>query len=84
MRLLGDKPVIVYSIEAAQKSGIFNEIFVTTDDQEIAVVSATAGITVPFFRPEELAQDQTPMLDVINHVLSYFRGINCNSSFGCS
>ena len=72
VRLLGDKPVIVYSIEAAQAAGIFIEIFVTTDDTEIAEVSGAAGIKVPFLRPMELAEDHTPMLDVIKHVLAYF------------
>ncbi|MBL4790647.1 MAG: 2-C-methyl-D-erythritol 4-phosphate cytidylyltransferase, partial [Kordiimonadaceae bacterium] len=45
------KPIIAYSIEAALDSGVFDEVIVSTDDEEIAAVAETFGATVPFMRP---------------------------------
>ena len=44
------KPIIAYSIEAALNSGIFDEVMVSTDDQEIADVALEFGASVPFLR----------------------------------
>jgi len=52
---LGGKPLIAWSIEAAQKSKIIERVFVTTDDEEIAGVARKFGAEVPFIRPAELA-----------------------------
>ena len=46
------KPIIEYSIEAALKSGLFDEVMVSTDDDEIANISLTAGASVPFMRSD--------------------------------
>ncbi len=54
------KPMIAWSIEAAQKAGCFDHILVSTDDQEIADVALEFGAEVPFLRPVELADDYTP------------------------
>ena len=51
------KPMIAWSIEAAQKSGVFDRIIVSTDDEEIAEVARKYGAEVPFMRPEELSND---------------------------
>lgn len=42
------KPIIAYSIEAALQSGIFDEVMVSTDDEEIAEVAKQYGANVPF------------------------------------
>lgn len=73
---LAGKPVISYTILAAQESKIFDEIFISTDSQEIVDICAKHNITVPFLRPAELALDKTPMLDVIKSVLEYYISIN--------
>jgi CMP-N,N'-diacetyllegionaminic acid synthase len=72
IKLLGGKPVIQYTIESAKKSQFLTEIFVSTDDQEIAEISESAGINVPFLRPSNLALDITSTIDVIKHVLDEF------------
>ena len=59
--LLG-KPLIAYTIEAAQKSGVFDRIILTTDDPKIAEVAKQYGCEVPFTRPKELAKDNTQHL----------------------
>lgn len=63
------KPIIAYSIEAALKSGLFEKIIVSTDDEEIADVARTYGAEVPFMRPRELSDDYTGTIPVIKHAI---------------
>ena len=57
---LAGKPMLVYSIEAARDSGLFGEIFVCTDDDEIAGIARRHGAAVPFLMPTELCGDLIP------------------------
>lgn len=66
------KPIIAYSIEAAQKSALFDEIMVSTDDLEIADVAKQYGASVPFMRSAETANDFAGLTDVINEVLNNY------------
>lgn len=66
------KPVIAYSVETALNSGLFDEIIVSTDDQEIADVASALGASVPFMRPAELANDSATTLEVIQHAISWY------------
>ncbi len=68
--LLG-KPLISYTIEQALTSGLFTKVFVSTDSNEIAEIAKASGATVPFIRPSELAQDETPKMDAINHLVNF-------------
>lgn len=54
---LGGKPVVTYSIAAALESGLFEQVYVCTDDAEIAEISRRAGATVPGLMPAELCGD---------------------------
>lgn len=63
------KPIIVYSIEAALKSGLFDEVMVSTDDQEIAEIAKQYGASVPFMRSAETANDHAIIADVLEDVL---------------
>lgn len=67
------KPIIAYSIEAALESGIFNEVMVSTDDQEIAEVALKYGAKVPFLRSEETSNDFATTSDVMNEVLDNYK-----------
>ena len=71
IKLLGDKPLIQYSIDAAIK--VFNkeDILVSTDSKEIKVIAENCGLNVPFLRPDELATDFTSSQDVILHAIDY-------------
>ncbi|MFH1073028.1 MAG: acylneuraminate cytidylyltransferase family protein [Nanoarchaeota archaeon] len=69
IRLLAGKPLICYSIEQAQKSAYIDTLIVSTDDQEIASVARKHKAEVPFLRPQELAQDNTPMYPVLQHAV---------------
>lgn len=63
------KPMIAYSIEAALKSGLFDKIVVSTDDEEIAKIAKSYGAEVPFMRPPELSDDHTATIPVIAHAI---------------
>ncbi|SKC20586.1 N-acylneuraminate cytidylyltransferase [Kosakonia radicincitans] len=65
------KPMIAWSIEAAQKSGVFDRIIVSTDDEEIATVARQYGAEVPFKRPEELSNDFAGTMPVIHHAANW-------------
>lgn len=67
------KPIIAYSIETAIKSGLFDEVMVSTDDEEIAQVAKKYGAKVPFFRSKEAANDFAPLKDVVNEVLTHYK-----------
>lgn len=63
------KPMLAWSIEAAQQSGCFDDVIVSTDDQEIAAVAKQYGATVPFIRPAELSDDMTGTSPVVRHAI---------------
>ena len=65
------KPIIAWSIETAIKSGCFDRIIVSTDDEEIAAVAEQFGAEVPFLRPPELSDDQAPTSPVIAHAINW-------------
>ena len=65
------KPMIAWSIEAAKKSGLFEQIIVSTDDEEIAEVAKQWGAQVPFMRPAELSNDHIGTTEVIAHATQW-------------
>lgn len=68
---LAGKPLIVWTIEAAIKSGNFDLVLVSTDSQDIADVAITAGASAPFLRPAELASDTASTNDVVSHMVNW-------------
>ena len=70
------KPIIAYSIDAAFKSKCFEEVIVSTDDDEIASISLKYGAQVPFKRPKNLSDDYTPTIPVIKHAINWFEKNN--------
>jgi CMP-N,N'-diacetyllegionaminic acid synthase len=67
---LGGLPLIAHTIEAARASRSIQRIVVSTDSPEVAEIARQHGVDVPFLRPVELAQDETPTLPVMQHVLT--------------
>ncbi len=65
------KPLIAYTIEAAKKSKLIGRVVVSTDDKKIAEIAKRYGAEVPFLRPKELAQNDTPDLPVFQHALRW-------------
>lgn len=67
------KPIIAYSIEAALESGIFDEVMVSTDDQQIAEVAVRYGAKVPFLRSDATSNDYATTDDVLMEVIAEYR-----------
>lgn len=67
---LAGRPLIAYTVDAARASGELTRILVSTDDEDIAAAARALGADVPFLRPARLAADDTPMLDVLQELLS--------------
>lgn len=67
------KPMLAYSIETAFKSGLFEEVMVSTDDEEIAEVARQYGANVPFMRSAETASDFATTTDVLREVINNYK-----------
>lgn len=70
------KPIIAYSIEAAQQTGLFDDIMVSTDDEEIARTSENYGACIPFLRSQENANDHAGLADVLVEVMTTYKNNN--------
>ncbi len=68
-------PLVAYTIEAAKKSGIFDRLIISTDDEKIAEVAQQFGCEAPFMRPktEELSGDKAAHLQVMRHAVSWLK-----------
>lgn len=69
------KPIIAYSIEAALKTCLFDEVMVSTDDEEIAEVAKQYGAKVPFMRSAETANDFAVTADVLKEVVGKYQSL---------
>lgn len=78
------KPIIAYSIEAALQSGLFDEVMVSTDDEEIAAIAMKYGAKVPFYRSDKNSDDFATTLDVLKEVeQSYKDYLNFHFDYIC-
>jgi len=78
------KPLIAYSIEVALESKLFDQVVVTTDDEEIAAIAKSYGASVPFIRPKELSDDFTGTVDVVEHAVEYLKSKGESFDFVCT
>ncbi|QXH52918.1 pseudaminic acid cytidylyltransferase [Pseudomonas fakonensis] len=71
------RPMIAWSILAAQQSGLFQRIIVSTDDPEIAELARAYGAETPFVRPPELSDDHAGTTEVVAHAAQWLnqRGV---------
>ena len=70
IRLINGHPLIVWTVRQALASNHTTKVIVSTDDEQIAQVARSYGAAVPFLRPTELAQDDSPTIDAVLHVLN--------------
>jgi N-acylneuraminate cytidylyltransferase len=77
------RPMLAWPIAAAQESGCFDRVVVSTDDDEIAAVAARSGAEVPFRRPAELANDHAGTLPVVAHAAEWLRAAGAAPSQVC-
>ena len=83
IRPLCGKPLLQYTAEAALAARHLSRVILSTDDEEIARVGERCGLQVPFLRPAQLAQDQTPMLPVVQHALTWLESCGERLSAVC-
>jgi CMP-N-acetylneuraminic acid synthetase len=70
---LGGKPLLAWSVLLAKQCDLLTKVVLSTDSEEIATVGRAYGAEVPFTRPKELAGDNAPHLDVLQHALNWYR-----------
>src|SRR5687767_806779 len=83
VRLFLGKPTIHYPVRAALDSGCFDEVMVSTDDEEIAAVAREAGAVTPFKRSAENASDHATTTDALLEVLQQYREAGREFEFLC-
>ena len=69
------KPILAYSIEAALNSGVFDEVMISTEDEEIAEIAQKYGASYPFRRSEKNANDHAMTIDVMLEVVNDYKRI---------
>ena len=72
MRTLAGRPLFAHSIDSALESGLFTEVCVSTEDEQIAGIARGLGASVPFIRPPELATSETRLVAVCMHALDHY------------
>ncbi len=77
------KPIIAYSIELALQSGLFDEVMVSTDNNEIAEIAKKFGAKVPFMRSEENSNDLATTYSVWEEVLLNYQHKNLEFKYAC-
>lgn len=77
------KPIIRYSIEAALGSNIFEEVMVSTDDEEIARIAVDSGAIVPFYRSSKNSNDYANTSDVVLEVLEEYKKLGRQFDYAC-
>ena len=70
-RMIAGKPLLAWTAQGALEATRLDRVVLSTDDEEIASLGRACGLEVPFRRPAVLAQDATPMIDVVLHALAW-------------
>ena len=78
-----NKPIIAYSIEAALSSGLFDEVMVSTDNDQIATVAKQYGAKVPFLRSAYTASDIATTADALIEVLNVYQKKGKTFDYAC-
>ena len=74
VRRLGPHPVLAYTIAAALDSHIFDDVVVSTDDEDYAAIARHYGASVPFMRPRALAGDGSPDIEWVEYTIAQLAG----------
>jgi len=77
------KPIIAYPIEAARNCGIFDEVMVSTDSEEIAAIAMKHGASVPFMRSDKASDDYTSSADVLLEVIDNYEKLGKSFEWIC-
>ena len=77
------RPILAYSVDAALQSGVFDEVMVSTEDEEIAAIARALGAAVPFMRSAAAADDHATTADVLCEVAQRYRDSGRNFEYLC-
>lgn len=77
------QPIIKYSIDAALNAQCFDEVMVSTEDQEIAEIALACGAKVPFMRSEDMARDDAGLADVLKEVIYEYKKRKIDFNYAC-
>jgi CMP-N,N'-diacetyllegionaminic acid synthase len=72
IKLLGGKPLLEYTVDAARESSMLTRVILSSDDEAIIKWAKSIGLEVPFVRPAHLATDRSGSLEVVQHALAFF------------
>lgn len=68
---LGNKPLLAYTIDAANQSKLLTKVILSTDDKDIIACAKNYNVEIPFIRPEHLATDTAKSIDVVQHAVQF-------------
>jgi len=78
------KPIIAYSIDAAIRSGLFDDVVVSTEDNEIAQIARNYGASTPFTRPNFFAHNEIGTQEVAQHAMLFMKDVyQKRYEYGC-
>jgi pseudaminic acid cytidylyltransferase len=77
------KPIIAYSIEIALNNKLFDEVMVSTDDEEIAAIAKKYGAKIPFMRSKKNSDDYATTMDALKEVLECYNTNGLNFDYAC-
>ena len=83
MKILAGKPLLEYTIDSAIASQCFQDLIFSSDSKEYADFALSKGVSVPFLRPGNLAQDSTPTIEVVIHALVQMKSLGKNYDAVC-
>jgi pseudaminic acid cytidylyltransferase len=83
IKIFNGLPVIAYAIKAAKECGAFSEVFVSTEDEEIAEVAQSFGATIPWMRPKELSDDYSTTVKVIQDAVMKLKSSFIEMEYVC-
>ncbi|GGG27975.1 hypothetical protein GCM10011344_30960 [Dokdonia pacifica] len=72
-KMLGGKPLLQYTVEAGLKASQLDTLIFSSEDEELMALARDLGVSVPFARPQELAEDTSGSLGVVQHALRYMQ-----------
>jgi CMP-N-acetylneuraminic acid synthetase len=77
IKLLGGKPLLQYTLEAAKNSKLLNKVILSSDNEEIIQIAKQLELEVSFKRPAHLSEDSSSSLEVVKHAVNHYlsRGI---------
>jgi pseudaminic acid cytidylyltransferase len=83
IRIFHGLPVIAYAIKTAKASGVFSEVFVSTDDEEIAEVARSYGATIPWMRSKDLSDDHSSTISVMQDAVIKLKSSFSELEYAC-